>query len=82
MKYKQITDTTSLHDWQMSALGNPMDWQIVYWVLAKKRQKLTLKDPDWMPMHFLEMKTTWEEIIQHREAGTVPAIKEKAILVL
>lgn len=82
VKYKQITDTTNLHDWQMSTLGNPMDWQIVYWVLAKKRQKLTLKDPDWMPMHFLEMKTTWEEIIQHREAGTVPAIKEKAILVL
>jgi hypothetical protein len=35
-----------------------------------------------MPMHFPEMKATWDEIVQHREAGTVPAVKEKPILVL
>ncbi len=80
--YRQITDTQTVHEWQMAVLGNPMDWQILYWVLVKKRQKLTLKDPDWMPMHFPEMKATWDEIVQHREAGTLPAVKEKPILVL
>jgi len=82
VKYKPITDTDTAHNWQMNNLGNPMDWQIVYWVLVQKRAKLTLKDPDWMPMHFPEMKATWDEIIQHREAGTVPQSKEKPILVI
>jgi putative phage-type endonuclease len=82
VKYRHILDARSIHDWQVAMLENPMDWQILYWVLVHKRQKLTLKDPDWMNMHFPEMKATWDEIIQHREAGTVPAVKEKAILVL
>lgn len=82
VKYRQIIDPRTVHDWQVDVLTNPMDWQILYWVLVQKRQKLTLKDPDWMPTHLPEMKATWDEIVQHREAGTVPAIKEKPILVL
>jgi putative phage-type endonuclease len=80
--YRHITDTRSVHDWQVEVLTNPMEWQILYWVLIHKRQKLTLRDADWMTMHFPEMKATWDEIVQHREAGTVPAVKEKPILVL
>ena len=82
VKYRHITDPRTVHDWQVDILENPMEWQILYWVLVQKRQKLTLKDPDWMPSHFPEMKATWDEIVQHREAGTVPAIKDKPILVL
>lgn len=80
--YRHIMDTRSVHEWQVEILINPMEMQILYWALVQKRQKLTLKDPDWMPMHFPEMKATWDEIVQHREAGTVPAIKDKPILVL
>jgi len=82
VKYRHILDPRTVHDWQVDILTNPMDWQILYWVLVQKRQKLTLKDADWMPAHFPEMKATWDEIVQHRQAGTVPAVKDKPILVL
>jgi putative phage-type endonuclease len=82
VKYKHITDTSSIHEWQMSTLGDPMEWQILYWVLVQKRQKLTVKDPEWMPKHFPEMKATWDEIVAHRQAGTIPIVKEKPILVV
>lgn len=82
VKYRHITDTSTIHEWQMTTLGDPMEWQILYWVLVQKREKLIVKDPDWMPMHFPEMKATWDEIVQHREAGTTPQVKDKPILVL
>jgi putative phage-type endonuclease len=82
VKYRHILDPRTVHDWQVDILTNPMNWQILYWVLVQKRQKLTLKDADWMPTHFPEMKATWDEIVQHRQAGTVPAVKDKPILVL
>lgn len=82
VKYRHITDPRTVHEWQVDILENPMEWQILYWVLVQKRQKLTLKDPDWMPTHFPEMKATWDEIVLHRDAGTVPAVREKPILVL
>jgi len=59
-----------------------MEWQIIYWVLVKKRTKLVQKDPDWMPMHFPEMKATWDEIVKHRTEGTLPVQKDKCILEL
>ena len=82
--YKSVYDTTPLSDWQSSIMGeNFMDYQVVYWVLANWRQKLTMRDPDWMPIHFPEMKATWEEVMKHREEGTFPkSSKEKGILTL
>lgn len=82
VKYRHILDVRTVHDWQVDVLTNPMEWQILYWVLVHKRQKLTLKDPDWMPTHFPEMKATWDEVVQHRQAGTLPSVKDKPILVL
>jgi putative phage-type endonuclease len=82
VEYRNFNETRSVHDWQMAILGDPMEWQIVYWILIQKRTKLIQKDADWMPMHFPEMKATWDEIVAHREAGTVPSVKEKPILVL
>ena len=80
--YRPFSLTLDVHEWQTMILQNPMEWQIIYWVLVKKRTKLIQKDPDWMPMHFPEMKATWDEILVHRQAGTVPAVKDKPILVL
>jgi putative phage-type endonuclease len=82
VQYRSIDEQLPSYEWMMEALRNPMEFQIVYWVLVKKRSKLTLKDPDWMPTHFPEMKATWDEIVEHRKAGTVPEVKEKPILVL
>jgi hypothetical protein len=36
-----------------------------------------------MPTHFPEMKATWDEVLEHRKAGTFPASpKEKGILTI
>jgi putative phage-type endonuclease len=79
--YRAIDCALDIHEWQKLVLNNPMEWQILYWVLVQKRTKLVHKDPDWMPMHFPEMKATWDEIVQHRTNGTVPQ-KDKGILQL
>ena len=79
VSYRQFDCALDIHEWQKLVLDNPMEWQILYWVLLNKRTKLVYKDPDWMPMHFPEMKTTWDEIVQHRTNGTVPQ-KDKGIL--
>ena len=77
-----IDDRRPVHEWQQEILINPMEWQILYWVLIQKRRKLTLRDPDWMSTHFPEIKATWDEILEHRNSGTIPAVKEKGILLL
>lgn len=82
VKYRHFNDMLDIYDWQQVTLKYPMDWQIVYWVMTHWRKQLVLKDPEWMPMHFPEMKATWDEIIQHRADGTVPKPKDKGILVL
>ena len=82
VEYRPFNDALDIHDWQVQHEINPMEWQVLYWALVSKRTKLIQKDPDWMPMHFPEMKATWDEIIQHRQAGTVPGAKDKPILVL
>jgi putative phage-type endonuclease len=79
--YRPVICALDIHEWQKLVLNNPMEWQILYWVLVQKRTKLVYKDPDWMPMHFPEMKATWDEIVQHRINGTVPQ-KDKGILQL
>jgi len=80
--YRAIDCELDVHAWQTLVLSNPMEWQIIYWSLVKKRSKLIQKDPDWMPMHFPEMKATWDEILKHRSEGTTPVKKEKGILEL
>jgi putative phage-type endonuclease len=82
VEYRRFNDTLDVHDWQVQSQINPMEWQVLYWALVSKRTKLIQKDPDWMPVHFPEMKATWDEILVHRQAGTVPALKDKPILVL
>lgn len=80
--YRLIDCELDVHQWQTLILVNPMEYQIIYWVLVKKRAKLIQKDPDWMPEHFPEMKATWDEIVKHRTEGTLPVKKDKGILEL
>lgn len=82
VRYRHILDPRCSHEWQHELLVDPMEWQTLYWVLINKRRKLTVKDSDWMPTHLPEMKATWDEIVEHRKAGTIPQVKEKPILVL
>lgn len=82
VEYRHFNDALDVHEWQVQNQINPMEWQVLYWALVSKRTKLIQKDADWMPTHFPEMKATWDEILVHRQAGTVPGVKDKPILVL
>lgn len=84
VSYRAFDELIPLVEWQTQITGeNFMDYQVIYWALSNWRQKLTLRDPDWMPMHFPEMKSTWEEIVKHREENTFPkSPKDKGILAL
>jgi putative phage-type endonuclease len=69
--YKLINDQLSIHEWVSQF--PVMEYSFVYWILKSKSQKLIKRDLEWWPTHFPEMKATWEEILEHRAAGTTPA---------
>jgi len=75
VKYFPLGSLQTLDEWQTDVLTSDEDWQFVYWYMAKKRTQLIQKDMEWMPQHFPEIKATWDEILEHRTAGTIPMPK-------
>ena len=76
VRYRNIFDSLTVEEWSSKELGNDiMDWQIVYWFMKNFRQKLVAKDLDWMPTHFPQIKSVWDEILEHRKNGTLPQVK-------
>jgi hypothetical protein len=47
--------------------------QKVHWILQSVKKDFVPKDPEWLPKHFADMKAFWDEVVQHRAAGTKPA---------
>uniref|UniRef100_A0A6C0JFU2 YqaJ viral recombinase domain-containing protein n=1 Tax=viral metagenome TaxID=1070528 RepID=A0A6C0JFU2_9ZZZZ len=47
--------------------------QKVHWILQSVKKDFVPKDPEWLPKHFADMKSFWDEVVQHRAAGTKPA---------
>jgi putative phage-type endonuclease len=70
--YKSIDDTRSIQEW-MSEFS-VMETTFVYWILKSRSQKLIKKDEEWWSTHLPEIKTTWEEILDHRKNGTSPTL--------
>jgi putative phage-type endonuclease len=76
VKYRLITDTRTVEEWTSAEIGGAiMDWQLMYWSMKSSRMKLIQKDADWMPSHFAEIKSVWDEVLEHRKNGTVPQVK-------
>jgi len=46
--------------------------QKVHWILQSMKKDFVPRDPGWLPKHFPDMKTFWDDVIKHREAGTKP----------
>ena len=46
--------------------------QKVHWILQSVKKDFVPKDPEWLPKHFADMKSFWDEVVQHRAAGTKP----------
>ena len=74
--YRIINDPLTVEEWTSLTIGDAiMDWQVIYWVLKSSQMKLVKKDPDWMPTHFPQIKSVWDEVLEHRKNGTVPQVK-------
>jgi putative phage-type endonuclease len=49
------------------------DRQIVYWILNSMKEEFVAKDPDWLPRHIDAFQAFWNEVLEHRKNGTLPA---------
>ena len=70
--YKQIDDTRTIQAWMSEFCI--MECTFVYWYLKSKSQKLIKRDQDWWESHYPEMKSTWDEILMHRNNSTTPTL--------
>ena len=48
------------------------EYKATFWILAQWRKVTVPRDYTWMPTHLPELSSFWEEVMKHREAGTVP----------
>ena len=51
--------------------------RIIYWVLANWRVANVKRDYTWLSTHIEDLKSTWNEVLEHRKNGTVPEKIEK-----
>jgi hypothetical protein len=47
--------------------------QKVHWILQSVKKDFVPKDPKWLSSHFDDLKSFWDDVVKHREAGTKPA---------
>jgi len=57
-----------------------MDWQFIYWSLKTWRRILIDRDPEWMPTYLPQLKSTWEEIQEHKKNNTFPEDLKRATI--
>lgn len=60
----------------------PETAQVIYWVLMSVKKNFVPRDPNWLTDHISEFQKFWDEVLQHRAAGTlpVPPLKHVAML--
>ena len=47
--------------------------QKIHWILQSVKKDFVPRDPEWLPKHFPELKSFWDEVVEHRANGTKPA---------
>lgn len=50
----------------------PEDCQVVYWTLTSIKEDFVPKDREWLPSHIDQLKTFWDQVLDHRQKGTRP----------
>jgi putative phage-type endonuclease len=68
--------------WRSNLSKIEEDFRVIHWVLANWRLETVKRDYTWLQTHIDELKSTWEEILNHRSNGTVPEKNEKVIEVV
>jgi len=83
VKYHSLNDSRDLPTWKREEGVNTDAWTMVYWALDMKRTAHVLHQSDWLEKNLSSIQSVWDEVVKHREAGTVPDHpKEKTILTL
>jgi len=83
IKYKSLADDRNLVTWKKEEITNPEEWNMIYWVLDAKRMLNISYQEDWLNTNLESIQSVWNQILKHRETGTLPEHpKEKTILTL
>lgn len=83
IQYRDYMDKHPMSVWREDHLKGGENWATTYWVLGKQRSVDVGWDPVWLETNLPYFQATWEEICQHRDAGTLPVDpREKKILTL
>ena len=76
VKYKPLT--VDLAAWQMEI--NDECPQFIYWILTSTKKAFLARDPNWITSHIGDLRSTWDEVLLHREAGTLPTSSKAVTL--
>jgi putative phage-type endonuclease len=69
LNYKPLSKDLKL--WQSEV--SEREPQFIYWILVSTKKAFLPKDTGWLPRHIEALKTAWNEVLLHREAGTLPS---------
>jgi hypothetical protein len=70
--------TVDLAAWQMEI--NDECPQFIYWILTSTKKAFLSRDPNWITSHIGDLQSTWDEVLRHREAGTLPTSSKAVTL--
>ncbi len=73
---KVLYDNELSPSWRKS-LPDDDEFRVIHWALGNWRMANVKRDYTWLPTHIDELKSTWDEILHHRDNGTVPEKMEK-----
>ena len=69
LNYKPLSKDLKL--WQSEV--SEREPQFIYWILVSTKKAFLPKDTGWLPRHIEALQTAWNEVLLHREAGTLPS---------
>lgn len=52
--------------------------QIIFWILNSIKEDFVKKDVNWLPDHIEQLKTFWNDVLEHRKNGTRPEPIQRA----
>jgi putative phage-type endonuclease len=71
VRYRDYVDKSPIASWREEHLSDE-PWSLLYWVLVKHRVLKVERDPEWLVTHLPYFQASWDEILQHRQNGSLP----------
>jgi putative phage-type endonuclease len=81
--YKHFNDSRTVPIWRSEIFNEEDDHRIFYWELSQIKQQTVDHNPNWIIKNIESFKSTWDLVLQHRAAGTLPQRpSDAAVLIL